>query len=154
MSWGKEVHFIFQFHDKHSPLSGQDKYENMEKEILILIVEDESLNSELLEVLLKRKKISYLLAVDGLEAIEMFEKHPEIDLVLLDIKLPNLNGETVLIKMKELRPDVPIVVQTAYVFEEDKKRFFDIGCDDYISKPLNKELFYEILSRWLKIDIQ
>lgn len=126
----------------------------MEKEILILIVEDESLNSELLEVLLKRKKISYLLAVDGLEALEMFEKHPEIDLVLLDIKLPNLNGEAVLIKMKELRPDVPIVVQTAYVFEEDKKRFFDIGCDDYISKPLNKELFYEILSRWLKIDIQ
>lgn len=154
MSWGKEVHFIFQFHDKHSLLPGQDKYENMEKEILILIVEDESLNSELLEVLLKRKKISYLLAVDGLEAIEMFEKHPEIDLVLLDIKLPNLNGEAVLIKMKELRPDVPIVVQTAYVFEEDKKRFFDIGCDDYISKPLNKELFYEILSRWLKIDIQ
>lgn len=154
MSWGKEVHFIFQFHDKHSPLPGQDKYENMEKEILILIVEDESLNSELLEVLLKRKKISYLLAVDGLEALEMFEKHPEIDLVLLDIKLPNLNGEAVLIKMKELRPDVPIVVQTAYVFEEDKKRFFDIGCDDYISKPLNKELFYEILSRWLKIDIQ
>lgn len=126
----------------------------MKKEILILIVEDESLNSELLEVLLKRKKISYLLAVDGLEAIEMFKKHPEIDLVLLDIKLPNLNGEAVLIKMKELRPDVPIVVQTAYVFEEDKKRFFDIGCDDYISKPLNKELFYEILSRWLKIDIQ
>lgn len=126
----------------------------MKKEILILIVEDESLNSELLEVLLKRKKISYLLAVDGLEAIEMFKKHPEIDLVLLDIKLPNLNGEVVLIKMKELRPDVPIVVQTAYVFEEDKKRFFDIGCDDYISKPLNKELFYEILSRWLKIDIQ
>lgn len=126
----------------------------MEKEILILIVEDDSLNSELLEVLLKRKKMSYLLAVDGLEAIEMFEKYPEIDLVLLDIKLPNLNGEAVLIKMKELRPDVPIVVQTAYVFEEDKKRFFDIGCDDYISKPLNKELFYEILSRWLKIDIQ
>ena len=126
----------------------------MEKEILILIVEDEPLNSELLEVLLKRKKMSYLLAVDGLEAMELFEKHPEIDLVLLDIKLPNLNGEAVLMKMKELRPDVPIVVQTAYVFEEDKRRFFDIGGDDYISKPLNKELFYEILSRWLKIEIK
>jgi hypothetical protein len=126
---------------------------SMKKEIVILIVEDEPLNSELLEVLLKRKKISYLLAVDGLEAIEMFENHAEIDLVLLDIKLPNLNGEAVLIKMKELRPNIPIVVQTAYVFEEDKQRFFEIGADDYISKPLNKELFYEILSSWLKIDI-
>ncbi len=126
----------------------------MEKEIVILIVEDEPLNSELLEVLLKRKKMSYLLAADGLEAMEMFEKHPDIDLVLLDIKLPNLNGEAVLIKMKEMRPKVPIVVQTAYVFEEDKKRFFEIGADDYISKPLNKELFYEILSRWLKVEIK
>ena len=126
----------------------------MKKEILILIVEDEPLNSELLEVLLKRKKMSYLLAVDGVEAMEMFEKHPEIDLVLLDIKLPNLNGEEVLVRMKTLRPDIPIVVQTAYVFDEDRKRFFDIGGDDYISKPLNKELFYEILSRWLKIEIK
>ena len=96
----------------------------MGKEILILIVEDEPLNSELLEVLLKRKKLSYLLAVDGVEAMDMFESNPKIDLVLLDIKIPNLNGEAVLQKMKELRPNIPIVVQTAYVFEEDKKRFF------------------------------
>ncbi|MCD6179341.1 MAG: response regulator [Bacteroidales bacterium] len=126
----------------------------MGKEIVILIVEDESLNTELFEVLLKRKNLSYLLAEDGLEALDMFEKHPEIDLVLLDIKIPNLNGEDVLVKMKKLRPDIPIVVQTAYVFEEDKKRFFDIGGDDYISKPINKELLYDILSRWLNIDIK
>jgi len=126
----------------------------MSKELLTLIVEDEPLNSELLEVLLKRKKLPYLLAVDGEEALYLFEKHPEIDLVLLDIKIPHMNGEEVLVKMKELRPNIPIVVQTAYVYEEDKKRFFDIGGDDYISKPINKELLYEIISRWLKIDIK
>lgn len=126
----------------------------MKKEILILIVEDEPLNSELLEVFLKRKGLSYLLAADGVVAMEMFERHPEIDLVLLDIKLPHLDGEAVLKKMKKLRPNIPIIVQTAYVFEEDKKRFFDIGGDDYISKPLIKELFYEKLSLWLKIEIK
>ena len=126
----------------------------MEKEILILIVEDEPLNSELLEVLLKRRNLPYLLAIDGIEAMDMFEKHPEIDLVLLDIKIPKLNGEVVLQKMKALRPEIPIVVQTAYVFEEDKKRFFEIGGDEYISKPINKELFYEILSRRLKMEIK
>lgn len=126
----------------------------MKKEILILIVEDEPLNSELLEVFLKRKGLPYLLAADGVVAMEMFERHPEIDLVLLDIKLPHLDGEAVLKKMKKLRPNIPIIVQTAYVFEEDKKRFFDIGGDDYISKPLIKELFYEKLSLWLKIEIK
>lgn len=125
----------------------------MEKDILILIVEDEPINSELLEVLLKRKNLSYLLAYDGEQAIELFEDNDAIDLVLLDIKLPNMSGEDVLLKMKALRPEVPIVVQTAYVFDIDKARFFKLGGDDYISKPLNKELFYEILSRWLKTEI-
>jgi len=125
----------------------------MEKNILILIVEDEPINSELLEVLLKRKNLSYLLAYDGEHAMELFENNNYIDLVLLDIKLPNMSGEDVLVKMKALRPEVPIIVQTAYVFDVDKARFFKLGGDDYISKPLNKELFYEILSRWLKIDI-
>ncbi|MBN2236241.1 MAG: response regulator [Bacteroidales bacterium] len=125
----------------------------MEKKVIILIVEDDPVNSELLEVFLKRKKLDYLLAFSGTEALEKFEEHPEIDLVLLDIKLPFLSGEDVLVKMKALRPDVPIVVQTAYVFEADKKRFFELGCDDYIAKPINKVLFYQILSRILKIEM-
>ena len=70
----------------------------MEKQVLILIVEDDALNSELLEVLLKRKNLPYLLASNGKEAISVFEQHPEIDLVLLDIKLPLLTGEEVLKK--------------------------------------------------------
>ena len=124
----------------------------MEKQTLILIVEDDLLNSELLETFLKRKNLAYLLAFDGLEAMDVFEKHPEIDLVLLDIKLPNMNGEDVLQKMKALRPNVPIIVQTAYVFDVDRERFFNLGCDDYISKPISKDLFYEKLSHWLKVE--
>lgn len=125
----------------------------MEKQVQILVVEDDLLNSELLEVFLKRKNLAYLLAFDGIEAMDLFEKHPEIDLVLLDIKLPNMNGEDVLKKMKALRPNVPIIVQTAYVFDVDRERFFELGCNDYISKPINKTLFYEKLSHWLKIDL-
>ena len=125
----------------------------MEKQVKILIVEDEPINSELFEVLLKRKKLSYLLASDGEQAMEIFKSNQDIDLVLLDIKLPNMCGEDVLQKMKALRPEVPIIVQTAYVFEVDRQRFFELGGDDYISKPINKELLYEKLSRWLKIDI-
>lgn len=125
----------------------------MRKESLTLIVEDVSLNSELIEVLLERRELPYLVAIDGEEAMRIFIEHPEIDLVLLDIKLPKLWGEEVLIKMKALRPHVPIVVQTAYVFDEDRARFFRIGCDDYMAKPLNKRLFYKTISKWIDISL-
>lgn len=125
----------------------------MEKQVLILIVEDDIVNSQLLEVLLKRKQLPYLMAYTGIEAIELFEKNPAIDLVLLDIKLPDINGEDVLMKMKALRPHIPILVQTAYVFEADRIRFFDLGCDDYIKKPLFKDIFYTKMSKLLKREI-
>ncbi len=125
----------------------------MEKQVLILIVEDDKVNSELLEVFLKRKQLPYLLAFTGVEALEVFEKNPDISLVLLDIKIPNMNGEEVLQRMKALRPHIPIVVQSAYVFDVDRDRFFEKGCDDYMSKPLNKERFYSKLSYWLKMEI-
>lgn len=122
----------------------------MDHQTKILVVEDDYVNSELLEILLKRKGLNYLLAYDGLEALDVFENHPEIDLVLLDIKIPKLNGEMVLQKMKALRPNTPILVQTAYVFDKDRDRFFSLGCDDYIKKPIIKELFYEKIDSLLK----
>jgi CheY-like chemotaxis protein len=125
----------------------------MEKQVLILIVEDDLVSSQLVEVLLKRKQLPYLMAYNGREAIDMFEKHPEIDLVLLDIKLPDMSGEDVLVKMKDLRPHIPILVQTAYVFDADRIRFFELGCDDYIKKPLFKDIFYNKLSKLLKREI-
>jgi len=125
----------------------------MEKEILILIVEDEKVNCELLEILLTRKKLPYLLAYTGMDALDLFKKHPEIDLVLLDIKLPDISGEDVLKEMKALRPEIPILVQTAYVFDTDRARFYELGCDDYIKKPIFKDVFYEKVSHWLKREI-
>jgi CheY-like chemotaxis protein len=125
----------------------------MEKEVQILIVEDDAVNSELLEIFLKRKNLPYLLAYDGIEAMKIFESHPEISLVLLDIRLPLMSGEDVLRKMKAQRPEVPIIVETAYVFEADRRMFFELGCDDYISKPIVKQDFYDKLSLWLKMDL-
>ncbi|MCD6091920.1 MAG: response regulator [Bacteroidales bacterium] len=125
----------------------------MEKEILILIVEDEKVNCELLEILLTRKKLPYLLAYTGMDALDLFKKHPEIDLVLLDIKLPDISGEDVLKEMKALRPEIPILVQTAYVFDTDRAHFYELGCDDYIKKPIFKDVFYEKVSHWLKREI-
>lgn len=126
----------------------------MEKQKLTLIVEDDIVNSELLEVFFKRKNLKYIMTYTGEQALEIFEEHPEIDLVLLDIRLPKMDGEDVLVKMKAMRPHIPIIVQSAYVFDVDRIRFFEKGCDDYISKPIIKKLFYEKLSQWLKIDIE
>jgi two-component system CheB/CheR fusion protein len=120
---------------------------------MILIVEDDVVNCELLQILLKRQNLSYLVAYDGLEAMQVFEQNTNINLVLLDIRLPKLSGEVVLTKMKALRPQVPIIVQTAYVFEIDRVQFFALGCDDYITKPIIKEQLYEKIGYWLKKQI-
>lgn len=125
----------------------------MEKKKLILIVEDDKVNSELLEVLLNRKKLPFLMAYNGNDAIKLFKNHSEIDMVLLDIKLPDISGEQVMTEMKAIRPQVPILVQTAYVFDEDRHRFFELGCDDYIKKPIFKDVFYEKISRLLGIEL-
>lgn len=125
----------------------------MGEQAMILIVEDDEVNCELLQILLKRQNLSYFVAYDGIEAMQIFEKHPEINLVLLDIRLPKLSGEVVLTKMKALRPQVPIIVQTAYVFEIDRVQFFDLGCDDYITKPIIREQLYEKIGYWLKKQI-
>ncbi|HAG17027.1 MAG TPA: hypothetical protein DCG69_11000 [Bacteroidales bacterium] len=125
----------------------------MEVQSRILIVEDDIVNCELLEILMKRKNLPYLIAYDGIEALKVFEQHPEINLVLLDIRLPKLSGEVVLSKMKALRPHVPIIVQTAYVFEVDRDLFFSLGCDDYITKPIMRDQLYEKIGYWLKKEI-
>jgi len=125
----------------------------MEKHSLILVVEDEPTNAELLEILLSRKNLKYIIAYDGNSALELFNQREDIRLVLLDIKLPGMTGEEVLQEMKARRPEIPVVVQTAYVFNTDKDYFFQLGCDDYLKKPLNRQQLYNTINRYIQIEI-
>ncbi len=115
------------------------------------MVEDDEVNYQYLEILLKhfRKKIHLYHVFTGEDAVTFCKTHPGLQLVLMDIKLPEMSGLDATRLIKERCPDLPIVAQTAYSQEIDKKAARDAGCDDFITKPINKEEFYEIMSRYL-----
>ncbi|MBN1116319.1 MAG: PAS domain S-box protein [Bacteroidales bacterium] len=115
----------------------------------ILIVEDEQYNYEYLVEALKPTKVNTLWAVNGLEALQKVVENKKIDLVLMDIKLPIMDGYTATEKIKEHKKELPVVIQTAYGLEDDRQKSLSIGGDDYISKPIVKDDLYQILKRFL-----
>jgi len=116
----------------------------------ILIAEDEDYNYMFLEELLKKTGAIILWAKDGFEAIDICKQHAEIDLVLMDIKMPQMNGFEATKQIKQFRPKLHIIAQTAYAMIEDREKARVAGCDNYISKPIDKsELFTMIYNHFV-----
>lgn len=115
----------------------------------VLIAEDEQSNFDFLKILLTRMNINVLWAKDGIEAVRLCETDPSIDLVLMDIKMPLLNGyeATKMIKLK--RPGLKIIAQTAYAMISDKAEADKAGCDGYLSKPIKINQITEMLKEHL-----
>jgi PAS domain S-box-containing protein len=114
------------------------------KPITILIAEDEDFNFMLIEELLSNSNYKLIRAITGLETVEICKANLNIDLILMDIKMPVMNGYEATKLIKEFRPDLPIIAQTAYSIEKSIDKALSIGCCDYISKPFKKE---ELISK-------
>ena len=80
----------------------------------------------------------------------LFEKHKEIELVLMDLKLPGIDGFEVTKQMKAIRPNIPIIAQTAYAFASDRLKALEAGCDDFISKPIEVRVLLDLIGKYLK----
>lgn len=111
--------------------------------VTIMIAEDEINNFILLKTYLKSPNTTILYAENGYEALKLCESNPDIDLVLMDIKMPIMDGVTAFEKIRAIRTNLPIIAQTAYSLKEEKRQFAEVGFDGYIEKPINKE---ELLS--------
>lgn len=116
----------------------------------ILIVEDDSYNAALFVEMLKSTKAKFLLANTGERAISILNSNPEISLVLMDIKLPDISGFDLTIEFKKIKPLIPIIVQTAYAAEADRRKAMEVGCDDFIAKPIKREKLFEIMNMYLQ----
>jgi len=117
------------------------------KKINILIAEDDDIVYEYLTVILGDFCNKIARAKNGVEAIEIFKKHNDFDLILMDVKLPVMDGLTTVRKIREIDNKVIIIAQTAFVFNEDKQNAIDAGCNDYISKPIKPEVLLEKLKK-------
>lgn len=106
----------------------------------ILIAEDEEYNYLYLVHLLQKMDIKIIRTQNGLETIEICKSDPSIDLILMDIKMPVMDGYTAAKLIKAFRPQLPIIAQTAYALDSEVKKFEGPAFDDYITKPINKDV--------------
>ncbi|MGL2965808.1 ATP-binding protein [Flavobacterium sp. XGLA_31] len=111
----------------------------------VLIAEDDNINFLLLQKIMKIKDFTVIRAVNGQEAVTLCMENPQINIVLMDIKMPVMNGFQALELIHSFRPDLPVIAQTAYASSEDQERIFGAGFTNYITKPLNKEKLFTLI---------
>lgn len=115
----------------------------------ILVAEDDNINFLLVNKLITSKNHKVIRAVNGVEAVEKCLNNSEIDMVLMDIKMPEMDGFEAMKKIKLMRPDLPVIAHTAFVNEEIKAQVKEAGFHGYIKKPLQKELLFNMINEVL-----
>lgn len=113
----------------------------------ILIAEDDYISYLYISSILKSRATELIHAKTGIEAIELCKKHPDIDIILMDIKMPLLDGYKATKKIREFNKEVQVIAQTAYALVGDREKAIDAGCNDYITKPINKEILFQLLDK-------
>ena len=117
------------------------------KKLKVLIVEDDEISYSLLTRTIQKISKEVLHAITGVEAIEACRNNPDIDLVLMDIRMPQMNGLEATQQIRQFNTEVIIIAQTAYGFSGDREKTIEAGCNDYISKPINKTLLYDLIKK-------
>jgi len=115
----------------------------------ILIAEDEDSNFLLLNTMLRKSRVKVLRAYNGKEAVEFIRSGRDFDMVLMDVRMPVMNGYEATAAIIELNPHIPVVAQTAFALSGDREISLSNGCDDYISKPIKSDELYQIMSKYL-----
>jgi len=111
----------------------------------ILVAEDDDMSFELLEYVLLSENVQVIRVTDGKEAIDQCRSNDTIRLVLMDIKMPDLDGISATREIRKFKPDLIIIAQTAHVYELEKKQAFDAGCNYYLEKPIDIKLLLSMI---------
>ena len=140
--------------DEHIPHLGQSNesiVSNSEiPELKILIAEDDQASLDFLKTILVKSSKEILIAKTGKEAVRLSLENPDLDLILMDIRMPEVNGYKAVKEIREVNKEVVIIAQTAYAIQGDKEKLLGVGCNDYISKPIRKEALLRLLNMHFK----
>lgn len=115
----------------------------------ILIVEDDKVNFLYLSTLLRKTKVQIIHAFNGKEAVEICRTNPSINLILMDIQMPEMNGYDATRAIKTFLPKTPIIAQTAYAMEEDRIKCEQAGCDEFIIKPIKIDVLINMIDKFI-----
>jgi len=112
----------------------------------ILIAEDDEISFKFLDLVLTKKTgVNIIWAINGQMAVDFCRLYDHIDLILMDVQLPIIDGVEAIRQIKTFKPHIPIIVQTANAFNDEWEKCFEAGCDEYINKPVNlPDLFLRI----------
>jgi len=119
------------------------------KEKKLLVVEDNLMNYQLIEEILRKTGIQIILATRADEAIQIIHNRPEIHLVLMDIQMPDASGYDATAAIRKIRPDIPIIAQSAYAMTEEKQKALNYGCNAYLVKPIRPADLLSTLNKYL-----
>ncbi|MEW7278343.1 transporter substrate-binding domain-containing protein [Aquimarina sp. 2201CG1-2-11] len=138
---------------KHNKNTPSENMSDAPLKQVILIVEDGDVNFLFLKtILLKMNNYKFVIhrAENGKDAVELCSNNEHIDLILMDIRMPIMDGYTATRKIKKIRPNIPIIAQTAYSTEEDIKKALNAGCDDFVSKPVDRKILKPMLNKYFQ----
>ncbi|MCD4747674.1 MAG: tetratricopeptide repeat protein [Bacteroidales bacterium] len=119
------------------------------KDKTILIAEDIESNYKVIEIILKKTKAKLIWAKNGLETVDICKSNDKIDIVLMDIRMPVMNGLKATKEIKKHRKNLPVIAQSAYALVEDIEKSYLAGCDDHITKPLNPRILLSTIAKYI-----
>jgi len=117
----------------------------------ILIVEDNEPSNIYFEAALRKTKVNLVWAKNGVDAVEIVKESDNIDLILMDINMPKMDGIEATRIIKSLFPDIIIVVQTAFILSGEERMCQDAGCDEFITKPIRLKYLLDTINRYLAV---
>ena len=113
----------------------------------ILVAEDVASNYLFIDILLRSENYDVIHAMNGYEAVETVRRL-DVDLVLMDLKMPVMDGLTAIEKIREFKPDLPIIVLTASILPSNRETAFHVGCNDYMTKPIDSKFLMETIAKY------
>ena len=116
----------------------------------VLIVEDNENSDSYFRAALHKYGVNTLSARNGIEAIRMFGENKQINLVLMDLNMPEMDGFEATRKIKSMRPEVPVVAQSAYILTGEEARSINAGCDEFLAKPIRLTSLVAVLKKYLE----
>lgn len=153
---GSDFHFTIPYNSKIQTENivktkvADEVEKSLMKRLKVLIVEDDETSEMLISNMLKKISSKILRAQTGVEAVEKCKNNPDIDLILMDIKMPDMNGYEATRQIRVFNKKVIIIAQTAFGLSGDKEKAIGVGCTDYIVKPIDKDLLLEKIHNYFK----
>jgi PAS domain S-box-containing protein len=145
---GTCFYFTIPYKPVKKPKTKLDNMKNLPSSATILVAEDEEYNFQFIKEILSNTNLKIIHAKDGIETVEICKNNKDIDLVLMDIKMPMLDGHSAAMIIKDIKPHLPIISQTAYALESEIAKYGEIF-DDYITKPIQEDILLKILNKYI-----